>query len=99
MKLLILLALCGTVYLMPMEMGSSAQNVTATSPKTICAPQTPCSWSVYNPHTREILKEIGNTYCVCPADLICQITEDDIPVSSYIHRCRSKDFESDIADR
>ncbi|XP_053609921.1 uncharacterized protein LOC128674936 [Plodia interpunctella] len=99
MKFLILLALCGTVSLMPMENRTDNEqknNGTDKAPTAICETQTPCAWTPYALHTKQLLNKIVNTYCICATDMSCEVTDDDLEVNSYIHHCRPLGFESDI---
>ncbi|CAB3236792.1 unnamed protein product [Arctia plantaginis] len=53
----------------------------------ICAPTTPCGWSIYNPDVKRVEMNITNTYCICNKDTICDVYEDDTTVSTYVLRC------------
>ncbi|KAL4707814.1 hypothetical protein ACJJTC_001760 [Scirpophaga incertulas] len=67
---------------------SSSSTSTATSEVKICAPQTPCGWSIYKPIIKFIETKVMNSYCKCADGFVCTIDEDDLSVSSYVHHCR-----------
>ncbi|XP_045773126.1 uncharacterized protein LOC123872715 [Maniola jurtina] len=60
----------------------------SSSPTKICAPQTPCGWSVYHPHSRIITTNITNTYCTCAPGTSCESAEDDLAASTYVLLCK-----------
>ncbi|XP_012551044.1 uncharacterized protein LOC101742173 [Bombyx mori] len=60
----------------------------------ICAPTTPCAWTVYSPVSKMIQTNMTNRFCICSADTTCAITEDDTEVHAYIHRCTRIDPDS-----
>lgn len=66
----------------------STTTSTTEKPKEICAPQTPCAWSIYKPFIKMIDFNFTNTYCDCGPGTVCQITEDDGTVNAYVYRCR-----------
>ncbi|XP_026761765.1 uncharacterized protein LOC113520587 [Galleria mellonella] len=74
--------------------------ISTTTQRLICEPQTPCAWSIYKPGLKYLTQNLTNSYCVCSADTVCQVNEDDTSVNAYIHRCRpppteEEEYESD----
>ncbi|XP_050350736.1 uncharacterized protein LOC126773699 [Nymphalis io] len=92
--LIVLVAMCMfTAAMVPKDrraLNSEKEKMIHSStkkPHEICAPQTPCGWSVYRPASKMIEINITNTYCHCQPDYVCKISEDEKDVSAYILRC------------
>ncbi|CAH0715667.1 unnamed protein product, partial [Brenthis ino] len=97
--LFILLALCTlTAALVPRHrraINTEDENgATSSKPIEICAPRTPCGWSIYRPGVKLIEVNITNTYCVCGVGQICRITVDDENTSAFVHHCTAKNGDT-----
>ncbi|RVE52138.1 hypothetical protein evm_003211 [Chilo suppressalis] len=71
------------------EHGNTPTPSSSSTAKAICAPHTPCAWSMYKPVIKFIEINVTNSYCECDKGLECIINEDDVSVSAYVYRCRS----------
>ncbi|XP_047533382.1 uncharacterized protein LOC125068321 [Vanessa atalanta] len=93
--LIVLVAMCMfTVAMVPKNrraLNSEEEKTRRSStenPTQICAPRTPCGWSVYKPVSKMIELNITNTYCHCGSKAECKVSEDDTGASALILRCK-----------
>ncbi|XP_063826312.1 uncharacterized protein LOC135075762 [Ostrinia nubilalis] len=102
--LILLLVLCAfATAMVPRERRAvdleelPASSSTTTAAPNICAPTTPCGWSIYKPQIKIIDMFVVNGYCICEEGLNCAIDEDDKSVSTYVHRCRQPGSVTEIS--
>ncbi|XP_038209956.1 uncharacterized protein LOC119830860 [Zerene cesonia] len=86
--LIILLALASfTAAMVPRN--RRAINVEEENKMKICAPSTPCAWSIYQPGNKDVqFYLVPNTYCNCDVGESCQMSQDGATTNELIHRCK-----------
>ncbi|XP_045498026.1 uncharacterized protein LOC123696064 [Colias croceus] len=89
--LIILLALVSfTAAMVPRH--RRAINVEEENTMKICAPSTPCAWSIYQPGNKHVESSqillLTNTYCNCDVGESCQMSEDSATANAFVHRCK-----------